>query len=65
MKKPMNFLAKQTLLSKLKEHGAGVAAEMLDRAVVGGYIDTVPPKPKRLTQAEMNQGGVTNGGVIL
>ena len=63
MKRPMNFIAEQTLLSKLKEHGAGVAAEMLDRAVLGGYLDTVPPMHKRLTQAQMNQGG--QNGVIL
>ena len=65
IKKPMNFIAEKTMLKKLEGFGVESAPAALERAIIGGWPDVVPPKQARLSQAQMNQGGVTNGGVIL
>jgi len=63
IKKPMYYLAEKTMLKKLESFGVESAPAALERAIIGGWPDVVPPKPKRLTQAQMNQGG--QNGVVL
>ncbi len=57
IKKPMNFIAEKTMLKKLESFGVESAPAALERAIIGGWPDVVPPKPVRLSQAQMNQAG--------